>query len=228
MGGYAGACRDRDSDDESNAEVEADWFCERGPMLTDILHRVNPTIYDTVQLVVGVSPHLDRRLAANLGETPARPTILDVGGGTGLPPSLWPAGATYVCMDIDPVKLAGFRRKDRPGVALRGDATHLPVRTGSVDVVVCKNVTHHLRDAQVPPLFQESARVLKPGGRMLFIDAVRAPERWRSRALWRFDRGAHPRLVATLRQSMAARFDIAHWEVFAYYHRYVFGVGVPL
>src|SRR5437879_12576308 len=100
-------------------------------MLTDILHRVfsNPTIYDTVQLVVGVSPHLDRRLAANLGETPARPTILDVGGGTGLPPSLWPACATYVCMDIDPVKLAGVRRIDRPDVDVRGHRTRPPLRT---------------------------------------------------------------------------------------------------
>lgn len=197
-------------------------------MLTDLLHRVvaNTTVYDTVQVLAG-SADLDRRLAANLGEIAVRPTILDVGGGTGLPPSLWPAGATYVCLDIDPVKLAGFRRKDRPGVALRGDATRLPLRTRSLDVVVCKNVTHHLSDAQLPPLFRESARVLKPRGRMLFIDAVQAPERWRSRVLWRYDRGAHPRMVETLRQAMAGEFDIAHWEVFANYHRYVFGVGIP-
>src|SRR5882672_3868195 len=120
-------------------------------MLTDLLHRVvaNPTVYDTIQVLAG-SADLNRRLAENLGDLAARPTILDVGGGTGLPPSLWPAGATYLCLDIDPVKLAGFRRKDRPGVALRGDATRLPLRTRSLDLVVCKNVTHHLSDAQLP------------------------------------------------------------------------------
>jgi ubiquinone/menaquinone biosynthesis C-methylase UbiE len=133
-----------------------------------------------------------------------------------------------LCLDIDPVKLAGFRRKDRPGVALRGDATRLPLSTRSLDLVVCKNVTHHLSDPQLPQLFQESARVLKPRGRMLFIDAVLAPERWRSRVLWRYDRGANPRSVETLHQAMAAEFDIAQWEVFANYHRYVFGVGTPL
>jgi SAM-dependent methyltransferase len=199
------------------------------PMLTDLLHRVvaNPTVYDTVQVLAG-SADLDRRLAANLGEIAARPIILDVGGGTGLPPSLWPAGTTYLCLDIDPVKLAGFLRKGRPGVALRGDATHLPLRTGSLDLVVCKNVTHHLSDEQLPRMFKESARVLKPSGRMLFIDAVKAPERWRSRVLWRYDRGAHPRLVDTLRQAMASEFGIAHWEVFDNFHRYAFGLGIPL
>ncbi len=199
------------------------------PMLTDLLHRIvaNPVIYDTVQVLAG-SADLDRRLAANLGELPARPTILDVGGGTGLPPSLWPAGTTYLCLDIDPVKLAGFRRKNRPGVALRADATHLPLRARSLDLVVCKNVTHHLGDEQLLPLFRESARVLKPHGRMLFIDAVQAPDRWRSRVLWRYDRGAHPRLIETLRQAMASEFDISRWEDFANYHRYVLGVGIPL
>ncbi len=197
-------------------------------MLTDLLHRVvaNPTVYDAVQVIAGSSAELDRRLAANVGELAPQPAILDVGGGSGLPPSLWPAGATYLCLDIDPVKLAGFRRKDRPGVALLADATHLPLGTHSVDLVVCKNMTHHLSDTQLPALFRESARVLKPGRRMLFIDAVHAPERWRSRLLWRYDRGAHPRSIATLQQAMASEFDLAHWEVFATHHRYVFGVGV--
>lgn len=94
-------------------------------------------------------------------------------------------------------------------------------------MVVCKNVTHHLSDEQLQPLFRESARVLKPDGRMIFIDAVQAPERWRSRMLWRYDRGSHPRGEETLRKAMAGEFDIAHWEVFAIYHRYVLGVGTP-
>lgn len=196
-------------------------------MLTEILHRVvaNPVVYDTVQALAGTSAELDRHLGVYVGELPARPIILDVGGGSGLPPSLWPGDATYLCLDIDPVKLAGFRRKGRPGVPLLGDGTHLPFRTGSLDLVVCKNVTHHLSDGQLPALFRESARVLKPGSRMLYMDAVQAPDRWRSRFLWRYDRGSHPRTVATLWQAMAKEFDVGHWEVFATHHRYVFGVG---
>jgi SAM-dependent methyltransferase len=198
-------------------------------MLTELLHRVvaNPTVYDTVQTLARSGTELDRRLAAHVGELARHAFILDVGGGAGLPPSLWPAAVTYVCLDIDPVKLAGFRRKGRPGAALQADATRLPIRTGSLDLVVCKNVTHHLSDAQLPMLFRESARVLKPGCRMLFIDAVHAPERLRSRLLWRYDRGSHPRAVATLHQAMAREFKLVHWEVFVTHHRYVFGVGLP-
>ena len=198
-------------------------------MLTDFLHRVvaNPTVYDIVQYSVG-GVFLDRRLAANLGELPPRPVILDVGGGTGLPPSLWPAGSIYVCLDIDPVKLAGFQGKHRPGVALNGDATQLPFRDASVDVIVCKNVCHHLSDEQSPMLFRESARVLKASGRMLFIDPVLAPDRWWNRLLWRYDRGSHPRTVDTLRQAMAREFDLVRWEVFAIRFSYAFGVGSPL
>jgi ubiquinone/menaquinone biosynthesis C-methylase UbiE len=196
-------------------------------LLTELLHRVvaNPVVYDTVQAIAGTSSELDHRLAEHVGELPARPIILDVGGGSGLPPSLWPKDATYLCLDIDPVKLAGFRRKGRPGIAVQADGTHLPFRTNSVDLVVCKNVTHHLSDAQLPALFQESARVIKPGSRMLFMDAVQAPDRWRSRFLWRYDRGSHPRAIETLRQTMATEFNLAHWEVFATHHRYVLGVG---
>jgi SAM-dependent methyltransferase len=198
-------------------------------MLAEVLHRVvaHPAVYDAVQNLAGTA-ELDRRVGAILGALPAKPLILDVGGGTGLPPALWPAAATYLCLDIDPLKLAGFRRKHRPGTPICGDATRLPIRSGRLDLVVCKNVSHHLSDHDVPGLFRESARVLKAGGRMLFIDAVEAPERWRSRVLWRYDRGSHPRTIEALQKSMAAEFQITHWEVLTIQHRFVLGAGTPV
>jgi len=197
-------------------------------MLARILHRVvaYPAVYDALQNVAGTA-ELDRRVGDALGALPSRPVVLDVGGGTGLPTALWPARATYLCLDIDPLKLSGFRRKHDAGTPVCGDATHLPFRSGSVDLVVCKNVSHHLADADVRSLFRECARVLKAGGGMLFMDAVQAPERWRSRMLWRYDRGSHPRTVEAVRQAMAAEFQIARWDVFTIHHRYVLGAGTP-
>jgi SAM-dependent methyltransferase len=195
-------------------------------MLAEILHRVvaYPRVYDVVQSLAGTA-ELDRRIGHVVGTLPDRSVILDVGGGTGLPTSLWPAGAMYLCVDIDPVKLAGFRVRHTAGTPVRGDGTHLPVRTASIDLVVCKNVSHHLSDQDLPGLFRECARVLKAGGRMLFIDAVHAPDRWRSRLLWRYDRGSRPRTVEALRQAMAAEFHIIQSDVFTIQHRYLFSVG---
>ena len=197
-------------------------------MLTELLHRAasRAVVYDAIQLVAGAAPLLDKRLAENLGHLPSRPTILDVGGGTGLPPSLWPEGTTYVCLDIDSLKLAGFVGKKRPGSPVQADATRLPLQGETVDLVVCKNVSHHLTDEQLPRLFGESARVLKRGGRMLFIDAVLAPERFRSRLLWRYDRGSHPRTSEVLKEAMAKELEIQKWDDFAHHFRYVFLAGV--
>ena len=197
-------------------------------VLTELLHRAasRAVVYDAIQLVAGAAPLLEKRLAENLGHLPSRPTILDVGGGTGLPPSLWPEGTTYVCLDIDSLKLAGFVGKKRPGSPVQADATRLPLHGETVDLVVCKNVSHHLTDEQLPRLFGESARVLKRGGRMLFIDAVLAPERFRSRLLWRYDRGSHPRTSEVLKEAMAKELEIHNRDDFAHHFRYVFLAGV--
>ena len=196
-------------------------------MLAEILHRVVaiPKVYDVVQSLAGTAD-LDRRVGAALATLPERTVILDVGGGTGLPASLWPAGATYICVDIDPVKLTAFRHKHPSGSPVRGDATRLPVRSASIDLLVCKNVSHHLGEGELPGLFRECARVLRTGGRMVFIDAVRAPERWRSRLLWRYDRGSHPRTVEALRETMGTELQITRSEVFTIHHRYFFSEGV--
>lgn len=197
-------------------------------MLNALLHRAIeiPAVDNWVQSVLGSSAELERRLAAKVGRLPQHAIILDVGGGSGLPSSLWPAGATYVCLDLDASKLATFRRKNGSGVALIGDGTAIPFGAGSVDLVVCKNTTHHLSDDQLPVLFRECARVLKPGRRLLLLDAVKAPDRLQSRLLWRYDRGSHPRPIDTLRQAAAQEFEVEDWEVFATHHRYVLGVGV--
>jgi SAM-dependent methyltransferase len=197
-------------------------------MLTEILHRLaaQPRIYDLIQSAAGVA-EINRRLAARLAELPKPKWILDVGGGTGLAAELWPAGATYVCLDLDPVKLNHFRRKHPDRVALRADATRLPLTSRSFDLVLCKLVSHHLGDPQLAMLLSESARVLRPGGTFVFVDPVWDPARWRGRLLWRYDRGSFPRSEATLRTAVSAHFAISRWDVFAIHHRYVICVGEP-
>ena len=92
--------------------------------------------------------------------------VLDVGCGTGwfaagLRRALPDGGTRVIGADLS----AGMLRRARDAGAwplLQADATQLPLRTGSVDVVVCRGVLHHLPD--VPAALREWRRVLRPGG----------------------------------------------------------------
>jgi SAM-dependent methyltransferase len=197
-------------------------------MLTGILHRLaaQPRIYDAVQGIFGAA-EMNRRLAVRLAELPRPARVLDLGGGTGLAAELWPAGAAYICLDNDPLKLNRFRAKHPHGFPVQADATRLPLASRSFDLVVCKAVSHHLSDPQLPMLMSESARVLRPGAHLVFVDAVWDPERWRGRLLWRYDAGSFPRVEAALREAISADFTITRWDVFAIHHRYVVCVAEP-
>ena len=193
-----------------------------------LLHAVasQPAVYDQIQLLAGsasVHGHLRRHL---MGHGPGG-WLVDVGGGTGLPVDLRPDGSQYLCLDLDPVKLRGFLRKDPSGLAVRADGGRLPIQSRSVDLVLCKSVSHHLNTKVLVGLFAECARILKPNGRFLFVDAIWAPKRWRGRMLWRYDRGSYHRNEETLRQLLVADFVVSDWEHFAVHHEYALAVASP-
>jgi len=68
--------------------------------------------------------------------------------------------------------------------------------------------------------------VLRAGGHVILLDAVINRQRLAGRMLWRLDRGSYPRTEEDLREKLESRFKIIHWEKFAIYHEYVFGIGV--
>lgn len=199
-------------------------------MLAGLLHYLaaKPWIYDRVQALAGagiVNRHLAVALQPVLG--PGL-NVLDVGGGTGLARALFPADSRYVCLDSDSVKLAGFLQKYPSGLTVLADATAMPIETGSVDVVLCRFVTHHVPDEQLPAVLRECARVLKPTGWLVFVEAIRSDGRPLSNLLWRYDRGSFPRREDDVKQRLQTCFDIQSWDRFAVFHQYVVGVTRPL
>jgi SAM-dependent methyltransferase len=186
-----------------------------------VLHRLaaQPRIYDLIQSAAGVA-ELNRRLARRIEKIGRVDWVLDVGGGTGREAELWP-GSQYLCLDNDPLKLKGFMRKNPTGIAVLADASRLPIRSHSVDVLLCKNMSHHLPDEIFEAFLSEGARVLKPDGHFLYMDPIWAPRRRRGRFLWALDRGSHPRSEETLRTLIGQRFQLQEWERFAIYHEYV-------
>ena len=184
----------------------------------------HPWVYDRIQLLAGREEVLKRMLRQTVALRPD--TVVDVGGGTGTGRRLWPSGCRYVCLDIEMPKLHGFRSKDPHGLAVISDATHMSIATGSADVVMCVGVMHHLTDTMIDLVIEDSLRILRVGGQLILLDAVLNRQRWAGRILWRLDRGSYPRTDEELRKKLESKFKIIHWEKFAVYHEYIFGIGV--
>ncbi|UCD28215.1 MAG: class I SAM-dependent methyltransferase [Planctomycetota bacterium] len=82
-------------------------------------------------------------------------TSLEVGAGTGNFKSFWPE---LIVSDLI----------ETPYVDLVADGTMLPLAAGSLSNLVVIDLLHHLHDPH--KFFDEAARVLKPGGRILIIE----------------------------------------------------------
>jgi SAM-dependent methyltransferase len=195
-------------------------------MIKSTLHwfMANPRIYDLVQRLVGAR-YVHRRLEAQVAPVRSASLILDLGGGTGINRDLWPPESNYVCLDLDPIKLRGYRSKYTGDFPVLGDATRIPIKTGSMDAILCAAVSHHIPDDGLDSLFKEAARSLKAGGRFIFLDAVWVPTRWPGRLMWKYDRGSYPRKKEALKALMEKYTDIVYWQEFSYLHKYILCVG---
>jgi ubiquinone/menaquinone biosynthesis C-methylase UbiE len=195
-------------------------------MLKALLHRILslPVMYDCMQRAFGVSrkKQVFRRL---LTFHARREIVVDVGGGTGLYKDLWPPHFTYICLDSDTQKLRGFADKypDEPRIC--SDARQLCLKSDSVDNVFCSSMSHHVEGHLLERIIGEMARVIKPGGLLVFIDAVSIPESRLNRFLWSLDRGEHPHAARTLETLIAKYASIEVRETLSIYYDYVLFVA---
>ncbi len=113
--------------------------------------------------------------------------VLEIGAGTGLNFDFYPPSARVVAIEPDP---AMARRAIERALSARAsvnvfqlDAQGLPVEDESVDVVVGTLVMCTIADPS--RALTEMRRVLRPGGRYLFIEHVRSESprlaRWQDR-----------------------------------------------
>ena len=172
--------------------------------------RVFALMYDRLGAVseeAGMREERRRLLQRASGE------VLEIGAGTGLNLALYPPTVTrVVAVEPDPHMTRRLRRKAHevrvPVELMSAPAEAVPLADGSFDTVVGTLVLCTVDEPAV--VLAEIARLLRPEGRYLFLEHVRAHEaslaRWQDSLapLWGvIEGGCHPNraTLATLRAS---------------------------
>ena len=158
-----------------------------------------------------ITPAIDATWKRALGETlgPEPLDLLDVGAGTGfLTVMAAQLGHRPTGLDLTPAMLEGARRRAAAAqvrVTWReGDAMALPFPDASFDAVVSRHLLWTMPDPT--QALQEWIRVVKPGGHVLWFDAVTPGPAWLSAARRRAA-GLLRRLQRAPDRSAAHRYD---------------------
>lgn len=106
--------------------------------------------------------------AANKIKTEKDYVILDLGCGNGVS-TAYLSGKTVVGVDLSLKQLIRAKKKYPNRNFLVGDATKLPFKSNTFDLIVAINLLHHLSDKTDTGL-KECYRVLKKGGKLLTVD----------------------------------------------------------
>jgi ubiquinone/menaquinone biosynthesis C-methylase UbiE len=113
---------------------------------------------------------------------------LEIGAGTGLNLELWPESTeSLVLSEPDPHMAAKLRkrlaRSPRPAEVVEAPGERLPFESASFDTVALTLVLCTARDPAA--VLREASRILRPGGRLLFLEHVRSDDpklaRWQDR-----------------------------------------------
>jgi ubiquinone/menaquinone biosynthesis C-methylase UbiE len=184
----------------------------------------NETLYELVQEFTGTR-RSEAHIRQILGPLPANAVILDAGGGTGIMARLFDGREGYCCMDLELSRVKVARRRGARGLV--GDVTRMPVGSSTIDLAIQRAVSHHLDDSEFVAMTAETSRILKPDGRLLFLDATWSPGSLPRRFLWGIDQGSHPRTADQMRSVIEERFEIERSVSYATHHRYFLAMARP-
>jgi ubiquinone/menaquinone biosynthesis C-methylase UbiE len=147
--------------------------------------------------------------------------VLEIGGGTGINLSLYDGGVESLTITEPEApmakRLAQRLETERPDAKLlQAPAEDLPFEDSSFDTAVSTLVLCTVDDQ--PRALREIRRVLRPGGRLIFLEHVRADEpslsKWQDRLNWlqlRMGHGCNCNRP-TLDSISAAGFDVEEVE----------------
>jgi SAM-dependent methyltransferase len=152
---------------------------------------------------------IESLLPAETGRT------LEVGSGTGrFTRVLAPKASDYFIADVARQMLVSANAATPSTQPVMGDATRLPVKSASIDTLVCLNVLNHI--PAFDQALKEFARVLKPDGRLLVnFNNLRSPY-------------FIPGLIVNSRKR-AFRADVfSHWQTWSAFCDALSGAGLTI
>ena len=113
------------------------------------------------------NPEASRERQVLLGYLQDGQTVVDLGCGS-CENALWiPRGCHYIGFDVSTAALVMANEQGRPGLRVRGDGAVLPFAADSVDAVLSTYALEHFHDPG--RTFLEAARIVRPGGLLLFV-----------------------------------------------------------
>lgn len=177
MGAEGGATPRRDRTSPGGLAVQGVTF------LRDVRRRLFASLYDRVQASyeTRIAPRKQALFADLAG------TVVEIGPGTGANLAHVPRGVRWIGIEPNPHMQARLqRRAAATSIAAEfrlASAQGLALDDDSVDVVLSTLVLCSVADPAA--VLSEVRRVLRPGGRFVFIEHVAAPRRT---ALWRAQR----------------------------------------
>ncbi|ELY35872.1 class I SAM-dependent methyltransferase [Natronorubrum tibetense] len=110
----------------------------------------------------------DAALIDELLETlPEAATVLDIGCGDGMRTLANLAGVESIGVDLSSRQLELAAENVPEAHLLQGEMTRLPLAANSVDAITAYHAVFHVPRTEHPAVYDEFARVLRPGGRLL-------------------------------------------------------------
>jgi SAM-dependent methyltransferase len=168
-----------------------------------------PLIYNLFQDVIGGNA-LRRRFIRDHVRPQPRDRVIDIGCGPAqiLP---WLPEVEYLGFDVNPAYIAAAQRKHgNKGTFVVGDTQSLwsDSRFTNADVVIGLGILHHLNDEEATHCLRFAQRALKPGGRLVCLDACWVPEQgFLRRFVMSLDRGQNVRTEQAYRDLATGIFD---------------------
>ncbi|SIS10119.1 class I SAM-dependent methyltransferase [Natronorubrum thiooxidans] len=110
----------------------------------------------------------DAALIDELLETlPDEPTVLDIGCGDGMRTLANLADVESIGLDLSSRQLELAAGNVPEAHLIQGEMTRLPLAANAVDAITAYHAVFHVPRTEHPAVYDEFARVLRPGGRLL-------------------------------------------------------------